>query len=237
MLLGFGPWRCLSYIVSSTSRRPKRLCSQARCSSVCTRTRSNIGNTTSEAMIRFGAKSGPTCVAMVSFAITHCCKIGTLAEAGASTSKSRPLCRLELFVGFGRVPKVEVRYRIPERDGRDSACNFGQGFLGPWLLTSPCLPVVRTPIQFHLLMVGPQSLSTSEWLGNVLADVLQSAPVEHERQDVLQVRRHWYRHPILEERGCGRAVDEHDPKDVGELVLILASSSGGQRVASVHDHS
>ena len=46
--------------------------------------------------------------------------------------------------------------------------------------------------------------------------------VEHERRDVLQVRRHWYRHPILEERGCGRAVDEHDPKDVGELVLILA---------------
>ena len=46
--------------------------------------------------------------------------------------------------------------------------------------------------------------------------------VEHERRNVLQVRRHWYRHPIWEEHGCGRTVDEHDPSTLGSWYLILA---------------
>ena len=94
---------------------------------------SNIGNTTSETMIRFGAKSGLTCAAMVSLPITRCRDLSKVIPIWISR-RCRELqqarvgfcVRLELFVG--RVPKVDVRDHTLENDGGDYACNFRRSF-------------------------------------------------------------------------------------------------------------
>ena len=68
---------------------------------------SNIGNTTSEAMISFGAKSGPTCAAMVSLPITRCRDFSKVIPIWISRrwrelqqAKVVFCVRLELFVGI-----------------------------------------------------------------------------------------------------------------------------------------